>query len=315
MKGADEEIGNKIANLIFVVVKTLDQALDFRRMHRVIVTADFAGELAELSQSTVSGNAITHTNEDYAIAAAKVLLLPRGNEIEILPVLNAHFMAKLTENPQTEPFQMILHLLHHELCHVHDDNKKLDALAEYVLKHRYAGKDIFIRPLAEACWSEYIANRLSSGSAIDASVLGMCQSLTDAIERTKLQIDTEILSYRLHGDLDQLMGVFQRHGEFLVKSAAYVLGYMDGLGRSLLELSPQAAEILAGSYFEPAWNEMQSALGEMYGAYPGGWKNLEVYDPLVLTMEKYYTTMGLTLSTTEDGRAYVKIPFRPENTP
>lgn len=51
-------------------------------------------------------------------------------------------------------------------------------------------------------------------------------------------------------DARSLMGEFGRHGEFLPKSAAYVLGYLDGLGLSLSELSMDVAEQVTGSYFE-----------------------------------------------------------------
>jgi hypothetical protein len=98
VKGLDETTGNHIGNCLLEIVCTFaegENALDFRRMHRIIVTNDFAGELAELSTATASGNPIEHTNEEYAVAVAKVLLLPRGDEIEIVPVINAQAVVGL----------------------------------------------------------------------------------------------------------------------------------------------------------------------------------------------------------------------------
>ena len=60
---------------------------------------------------------------------------------------------------------------------------------------------------------------------------------------------------------------------------------------------------------------MHEALAGMYKLYPDGWNGLHVYDALSTIMEDYYTLMGLVLSTTEGGGAYVHIPFRPETTP
>jgi len=154
-------------------------------MHQVIITADFAGELANLSQRTKSGRAITHTNEEYAAAVAKVLLLPRDREIEILAVFNARVLEGILDDPKTERFQWIYHLLHHEFCHVHDDNKKLDAMPEVWLNNYYSGKDIYIGPLAETCWSEYAANRLSASTACNACITAMVDSFAEALERTK----------------------------------------------------------------------------------------------------------------------------------
>lgn len=180
----------------------------------------------------------------------------------------------------------------------------------------YSGKDVYIGPLAEACWSEYIANLMSSPTADAASVGGMTESLGDGIIRTKPDINNEILAYRVRCiDLQQLLGTFQRHGVFLAKSAAYVLGYMDGLNVSLEELSAETSERLCGSYFEPTWNAMHEALRAMRQHYPDDWQDLGIYDELAEALERYYVEMGLVLSTTDDGQTYVDVPFRPETTP
>lgn len=322
VKGLPADIGSAIGNAVATVVRTFKEAddyLDFRRMHRIVVTADFAGELAELSAATVSGNITTYTNEDYAVAVAKVMILPRDEEFEILPIVNANIAAALAqedpENFDKELFRSALHLLHHELCHVHDDNKKIDAFKSHMLRTRYTGKDMYIRPLAEVCWSEYIATLLSSSTAGQNDIAGMTGSFAEAIKRTKQEINKEIISYRYHGDLMKLLGAFGRHGEFLAKAAAYTLGYVDGLGTSLAELSIEASETLSGSYFEPTWKAMHSSFRKMFKIYPDGWQDLAVMDDLALSIENYYAEMGLILSTTEDGQAYLGVPFRPETTP
>ena len=85
LKGIAEEIAQDIGQALGEVIKAFvkgDNALDFRSMHRIIVSNDFAAELAELSKFTASGNPITHTHEEYAVAVAKIVLLPRDGEAE-----------------------------------------------------------------------------------------------------------------------------------------------------------------------------------------------------------------------------------------
>lgn len=320
IKGVYEELATKIGNAVLYVIKHFDNELDFRRMHRVIITNDFARELKELSDKTASKNPISFTNEDYAVAIGKILTLPKENEYEILPVLNVNFVVGLiqedTENNEEEIiFSSAIHLLHHEFCHIHDDNKKIDALKDFILRCSYIGKDKLIYPLAEVCWSEYYANKLSSSTANDVIISEMIKCFVDAIKRTKQEINSQILSYRYHADVERLLYVFQRHGEFLVKTAAYSLGYLDGLKRSLPEFSAEAMECLSGSYFESTWNSMQKALHNMLRIYPDGWKDINVYDELASSLESYYNEMGLILSTINNGQIYVKVPFRPETTP
>lgn len=329
VKGLSDDLAYAANEAILKVVSALEGlggGLDLRRMHNIIVAKDFAGELAELSAATASGNPITHTDEEYAVAIAKVMVFPRGEDYEIVPVINAQYALALlahedadvdedAELSSSELFRMILHGLHHELCHVHDDNQKIDAFNTLMLKHRYWGKDIYIRPLAEACWSEYMADFLSSSTADTNWLKLMMDSFSDAIVRTKRCINKEILAYRRHGDLEHLLNTFQRHAGFLVKSASYILGYVDGLNTSLNELSAETSERLSGSYFEPTWNAMHETLHDMRQSYPDGWQDLSVYNSLAIVLERYCEDMGLIISTTKDGQAYVDVPFTPETTP
>jgi len=128
-------------------------------------------------------------------------------------------------------------------------------------------------------------------------------------------LDAEIVAYRWHGDLQALLGYFSRHGEFLARAASYVIGYADGFGKSIAELSPKVASLLPASYFERTWHEMTAALLAMWQVYPAGWKDLTAYKPLADAIEGYYLDMGLILSTAQDGRAYVNVPMRPGTTP
>jgi len=288
-------------------------------MHRIIVTNNFAGELAELSTATASGNPIEYTNEEYAVAVAKVLLLPRGDEIEILPVVSANIAAGLVAEDHShydsEIFRSALHIIHHELCHVHDNNKKIDAFPEVLLKKRHAGKDKYIRSLADGCWSEYIANRLSSSTAKINLAAFMTSNFTDAIPRTKALVNDAIRAYRIHSDVGRLLDYFERHGHFLPTAAASACGYLDGLGVPLRDLSAEAEETLNGSYFEETWGAMRSALNEMHSSYPDRWKSMSVYDSLAVAIEAYYGEMGLFLSNRPGGAIYVGVPFRQETMP
>ncbi len=314
-QGVQEELAIKIGNAISELLHALSglaEPLDFRRMHRIIVTADFSQTLAQLSESSASGNSIDHTNEEYAVAVAKVILLPRDDGIEIVPVFNAQFVSKLVLNEESEKsssnFQYVLHLMHHEFCHVHDDNKKIDALKGVMLKHTHEGKDSLLFPLAEVCWAEYIANYMSSSTATDNNIEDIASSFKDAIERTKGEIDAEIELYRRHANLDHLMNIFQRHGGFLIKCASYTLGYIDGLNVSIGELSHEAHDVLKGSYFERTWMRLSEALSKMREKYPNEWSGLDAYDALVDVMDSYYQEMGFYLSTTEGEGVYVSIP-------
>ena len=319
-KVPSEEFGRAIGNLIVAITNGLaeaDPTMDLRRFYRILVTTDFAGKLRELSTATASGGPIEYTNEEYGVAVAKVLLFPRGSGIEIVLVLDANCLPPVAlDDPELldrDEFRDALHYFHHELCHVHDKNKTIDAFPGVILKAQYYGKDRMIRSLGDACWSEYIANRLSSGTATTRCLSRSVELLRGSLKRTRSLLNAEILAYRTHHDLDRLIDLVSRHGYFLAKSAAYVLGYMDGLKKSSDELSPEAAEELKGSYFEKTWQNMNAALDGLFLRFPREWHDLSVFDELATVMDEYYQRLGFIFSTTELGQLYASYTLHPRD--
>ena len=313
-KGLSSEQGKAIADELTAILYYLDRekGFDFRRLHRIIVTNDYAGELTVLLAGRSSGDVVTHTNEEYAQGVAQAIPLRLNDGFELVLVFDADYVSLLTAERQDggelpDNFRFIWHLVHHEFAHIHDYNKRIDALPLEIPQAK--GKETVLVPLASTCWGEYIANYLSASTADPMSISGMTESLTAAITRTKKEFDKEIIAFRWGHDIDRLFNGFNRHGWFLVKTASYVLGYVDGLKTPLAELSADAAEALAGSYFEPTWNAMHEALTEIREEYPENWKAL---DPLIQALENYYDDMGLVLFTTREGECHFDVPVRPE---
>lgn len=335
VKGLSDDFTHLLSEALSMVVRRLEQldgGLDLRRMYRIIVPEDFAKELAELSATTFSGESIARTDEDYALGVAMVMILPLAEDYEIVPVMSANYakalltpsmdadkdtsadeddeLGETTVSTSSDLFNFVLNGLHHELCHVHDYNKRIDAFGPLMVSWR-EGKDIYVRPLAEACWAEYFADLKSSITVSSAWLEVMTESFSNAIVRTKPHLDKEILAFRRHGDVGRVVDEFQRHAGFLAKSAAYILGYVDGLNVPLDELSVETSEHLVGSYFEPTWSAMHEALREMEQRYPEGWQNPSVYDGLAAVIERYYVDMGMILFTTSEG-VHANFPYTPE---
>ncbi|TIO76172.1 MAG: hypothetical protein E5X74_21555 [Mesorhizobium sp.] len=293
--------------------------LDLRRMKRMVFAADYAAALED--EVGDSGRRVAPTREDYAVGVAKVIVLRLdGSDFEIVPVFDVNTFAVLGDNyeemeqERKDWFHRILHMLHHELCHVHDDNKKIDAMPAATLGKVWAGAETIIGPLAEVAWSEYFANRVSCITASDAVIDETVEMFKDALLRTKPTMNDHIIAYRRNSDLDGLMALFKRHGDFLVKAAAYALGYLDGIGKTLEEVSGEAHQVLMASDFRPFWHRMHTELKAMFDKHPAGWDDsLAIYSQLSEVMQDFYDDMGLVLQSQPDGGLYVNIPFRPEN--
>ncbi len=84
---------------------------------------------------------------------------------------------------------------------------------------------------------------------------------------------------------------------------------------SIENISPEAVNILTGSYFEDTWIKMHRTLKGMKELYPHNWKEISVYHNLRDILYSYYDKMGMVLSVTDERELYMHIPFRAENTP
>jgi hypothetical protein len=303
-----QAIGNAVGETAFAIGDLAE--LDLRRMHRMVVATDFAAALTELSKENPSRKPLTSTQEEYGTAIAQVCLLPKDDGLEIVPVLSANMFANLVKEDDSDEsldkFRYSLHLLHHELCHVHDDNKKIDSFHNIVLKKGYSGKDNYIRPLTEVIWSEYIANVMSSSTAHDAARSMFADMLAEGVERTKTVIDEEIEQYRKSFDLERIRDVLHRQGDFLIKCAAYCLGYVDGKDDS--DFSAKTVTLVSGTYFEDTFTALHQALRQMRSLYPGQWQDMSVYDGLAAVVDNYYRGLGFIYSDTDNGGVWLSIP-------
>lgn len=313
VKGRSEEEAREIGALLEVALQHLSAGLDLSPLRSIIVAADFDAELATIRTS--SGNPVTYTKEEYARAYAKLVHLVKDGQFEMVLVLDPFIVDTLMSSKE-DSVRFGLHMIRHELCHVHDGHVKSKCLSEYWLKHKLSGVAGFFFPIAEGIWSEYYATRHSTGTADQNSILNYVENLAEGLDRTKKIITEEITNYRTPGaDLDHLVNTAIRHGGFLLTSAAYVHGYLAGLQQDLDSLSPQTDRLLKGSYFLSTWKKMGQVLTNMHDAYPSQWKSLSVYDGLMELAGEFFTGMGLEFEELPDKQVYVHVPYSPDTMP
>ncbi len=313
LKGLSEDLARRLADNIAGIIRlasTFDFPLDMRRLDRVIITDDLRAEFTSLSSET--GRNIGYTDEDYALCVAKVLSARQGDDVTMTLVINANIAARLLSDKQ-EDIKFALHLLHHELAHVHDNNMQVDAFPDEWMKKQLAGVAARTFPLAEVLWSEYFATRTTSWSASAEDVARHIGLFRDALERTKRLVDEAIVGYRLHSDLDRLLLEAARHADFLLKAAAYVLGYLDGQIDKKDQVSCEVEGLLTSSYFKPIWDRLAAELRHVHGIYPS-WSSLSIFDGLMEIVWDYFDILGLQFEDVPEG-VFVRVPFRPETTP
>ncbi len=295
-----------IAENILSIIKSFDN-LDLRRLSNVVVTDEFDNIRAKK----------TNDFKDFtnALSFAKVVIVPKDEDFEFIIALRSDFGMYLVEeninSMNHSKYLNALHVLHHELCHVHDYNKCIDIFQGDFFGLNKRGKDMMLYPLSQICWSEYIANYLSSASVKKCDMLRTSiDSLMIQITETQIKIDRQIKNFKVDRDIKSLLLFVKSNIENLVKSASYVLGYMHGLNKNIQTFCPDLYELINNSYFYYTWNYLDDVLKKMRNKYPSKWEEEEIFENLIYGFDKLYVRLGIKLTENKQQELFFEVHKR-----
>ncbi|NQY92805.1 MAG: hypothetical protein HRT43_01455 [Campylobacteraceae bacterium] len=295
-----------IAENILSIIKSFDK-LDLRRLSNVVVTDEF-----DNIKTKKSNEFKDFTN---ALSYAKVVIVPKDDDYEFIIALRSDFGMYLVEeninSMNHSNYLNALHVLHHELCHVHDYNQCIDIFHSDFFGLNKRGKEMMLYPLSQICWSEYIANYLSSPSAKKCDMLRVSiDSLMIQITETEIKIDRQIQNFRVDKDIKSLLLFVKTNIENLVKSASYVLGYMHGLNKDIKKFCPDLYEHINNSYFYYTWNYLDDVLETMRSKYPKKWNEEEIFDNLIYGFDRLYVRLGIRLTENKKQELFFEVHKR-----
>jgi hypothetical protein len=151
-------------------------------------------------------------------------------------VLNAYHMMVLIhpDNEEMEPYyRRMLYALAHECGHVHDLAVKVRCFPEQWLKLRLHRRDSTLFEIAEACWGEYIASRLSAVVSPDEITTDYESTFCEQMEKGMPAIRALLRQYRIHGNVAQVLEECSYIVKKVLVYASYLLGQLARLNRDL----------------------------------------------------------------------------------
>lgn len=280
--------------------------LDFRRFSNIIITSNFQRDVNTLTSASKRVLKAKYRQNDNTYAV--ILTIPKNNDFELYLVIRADFIKNIIENQNSVKYKNALHVLHHEFAHIHDNNKKIDVFKEFMKHSSYRGVSSIIYPLAQSSWSEYIANFISSQSAKDTDYPKLvAKRLINEIKQYQLDIKTYLEVYKINNSRDDLVEDSLTKIESLVRTASYLLGYLNGMKITLQELDDQIDYELETSYFKDFWEILKYELASIHQVYPHGFINLNIYKNLSSYIEIFHSQMGLVLDEDEKGKLKIHI--------
>ncbi|WP_144399901.1 hypothetical protein [Paenibacillus polymyxa] len=265
------------------------QDLNLTSLQYIIVPNDFGEELIEFQQRYQLREG--YTNNEFGIAMGKVLSYFDDGQYRNSIFLDHRVVLTLFEGDNLK--QNAIHLIHHELCHVHDDYEKYRVFGEADLEQVFFYTPDKVSQVtyahADLVWSEYIATRLSSSSTPkdhDRYV----DSLISLIPKTKVDCEEAVLSYRTEGDISKLFGEIQLSTSLLLKVVAYFIGYCHG---SDIDPPDEMNNLVKQHpYLDGVWEKLSPLLHNLYESY-GSWESVEVFDDLAEIVLILWGNLGI----------------------
>ena len=307
INGLTDNVSLQIVTVLRDIISDFS-SFDFRRLDKVIITSYFERDVETLtSDNNASFKNRYRANQDtYAL----VLTIPKDDDFELVLVMKSSFITNILANNDNQSFKDAFHILHHELAHIHDNNKKIDVFKDLMKNNVYKGKNSVLFPIAEECWSEYIANYISSNSALETDFpKQIARSLVKKIKNASLNIKTQLLAFKINKKREDLLLNSIDEIKSLLKTTSYLQGYLHGFNMTLEELDYESFYILECSYFKDIWEAMQHEFYSMRELYPNGFINLSIYSDLTFYMEGFFNQIGIVLNTNEEGRLEIKVMY------
>ncbi len=314
MRGfSTEEEARKLGDTVFTFLKAFGTYLDLERLEAVTIAFDYADALAEIDRGSFK-QVLTPTHDELAVGVAIAAPVLRDGKPYSHLVLNAGVVSFL-RIPEDPNFNLALHILAHEAVHVHDllyqDRAYPGVFGQPIRDMR----DSVLFEIARICWEEYIASLKSASYAPMNQTANFEETFCSALRGVRERGNTSIRQFRYHGDVTRLIRELSRDYGNALRYGAYLLGHVEGLGKTLEEAAPRAtATVRSLSWFSALFERFSANLKTMYEAY-GRWSGLKVFEPLQGTVHDVLKAAGVEFQPRPSGQYYLNVPFTPETTP
>lgn len=284
--------------------------LNLDSLEALVVADDYAEGFRSVPDAHGAPGRDNHTNEEFARGVAMAIPVRRPEGWRSTVVL-AKSLARTMISEDDSVRRLGSATFVHELAHVADHGEKARMWGPFEASFPLNGAEFYLWGWADRLWSEYRACRVAS--FIDPEgVVAHAELMAERLKPSQEALIDCLKEYRVSGDLDGLLAAVERHHGFVLKQAAYTIGGLESIGKSLEETSPSSAAALKGSWFEKTYHVLGSELRRLAESYPS-WTHPSDMQGLLDALRASFAEVGIVHRSVRgaDGRATHKadVPF------
>jgi hypothetical protein len=288
--------------LITMLAQRVGPPLDLNRLVRWEVAEDIHEAAERLS--TELGQEIHLTKTENSVSAGRVIHTDAG----CIVLVPAASLRQLIDGPDGAA-QLTINLLHHELCHVHDEAVRNAMPGWPGPAEEVAPLTNFMVAVMIWLWDEYSANRRSAKTALRGLEQAQFELVAKEFPRAQAEIDEAIRSFLIHQDMSRLTPQLTSSFGHLFKLLGYALGSSAGRGETLEQLDPASYGFLRETWLASLLSEESvSQLNTLYETF-GTWSGLEVFDEFAETCREVYWDAGVQIHEKPTGGLRMTFPM------
>mgnify|MGYP005991763967 CR=1 FL=1 len=318
VKGFDnEDAARQLGQFVGEIVIELGRSLDLTTLDGVTIGVDYDAALASVDRGMSGLRPLSRSDTTEMQGVAMSPAVMRDGVVKTHLVFSAERLVPLIwQGPEVtdDDRAVSVGIIAHECAHVQVTAEKERAIPACRFGTPIEGYEHAVMfQIAEVCWDEYAVCRLSAPFASmqndthAATVIACAEVAGD-------QTDAAIRSYRLHGDLDRLLGEAGPPLCSPLKAVAYLLGGLDGDGA---DWSSQAAARTAidDAGYGDIVDELHAELRRLWDTRGSWTPTLDTFALLEAIAKSTFDANGIFFHTNADGDCRIDVPFTPGTMP
>jgi hypothetical protein len=285
VSGLVDDVALELGQATAALVKAVAVNLDLGDVERIIITTNYAEDLAAIDRGTRFGRGATATSNEHGAGMAMALPVLREEEWLTVVIVHAGLMLGLISDDEAEQRRSAQTLIH-ELAHAEDHKLIKTRWPGFLMPH----DDVYemsLIAIVEKARAEYVATR-SAASALPETGMDFVTMLADVVYEEPARMKADVDDYQRHENIDLLWSKVQDRIGFFMQASGYALGHWDGLAddNPTAIVMTESLKALSGTTwggFIPDLHKAIANLAETEESW-SGWANYEPTAQVVIAM-------------------------------
>ncbi|WP_436356425.1 hypothetical protein [Brevundimonas sp. CEF1] len=304
-----EEGARELGSVVLEWICGLGRLINLSTLDGVTIAIDYDAALASLDRGLDGLRPLSRSNSEEMQGVAMSPAVLRDGRVKTHLIFNAGPIAALAvKDAPEEDVQLAIGIIAHECAHVQITAQKEAAIPDARFGARIEGYERGVLfQLAEVCWDEYAACRISAPFAKGQNERH-AETVAGVVAVARDRSNAAIRSYRRHADLNRLVG---EAGPALcepMKAVAYLLGGMDGDEETWTDRRALREAVEAAGYGDVV-DELHHALRALWDTQDQWDPTLDTFGPLLAIGKRVFEAGGIFFRSGPDGSARIDVPF------